>query len=166
LDLRLSGAGAERNIYGSATLDLAVYLIENIFLSMATKNCQAGSGSGCILNSSVADPIPGCLSRISRILFFIHPGSRVPDPTTAPKRGGGIKLLCPTIFCSHKYHKIVNNLFLNKKRIFFVKTLRIIGLFTQKFFIKLSKLWVWDSGSRVKKATDPGSGSTTLLNSH
>jgi hypothetical protein len=47
-------------------------------------------------------------------------------------------------------------------------------LFTQKFVIKLSKIWVWDPGSGirkkpipdpgpgVKKAPDPGSGSATL----
>ncbi len=43
-------------------------------------------------------------------------------------------------------------------------------LFTQKVVTKLSKIWVWDPGSRipdpgVKKAPipDPGSGSATLL---
>jgi hypothetical protein len=46
-------------------------------------------------------------------------------------------------------------------------------LFTQKNVIKLSKIWVWDSGSGknifriqnpgVKKAPDPGSGSATLF---
>jgi len=52
---------------------------------------------------------------------------------------------------------------------------RIIVLFTQKFVIKLSKIWTWDpgseirknpspdSGSRIKKAPDPGSVSATLL---
>jgi hypothetical protein len=50
---------------------------------------------------------------------------------------------------------------------------RIIELFTQKIVNKLSKLWIWDprSGIRkkpipdpgVKKAQDPGSGSATLI---
>ncbi len=50
---------------------------------------------------------------------------------------------------------------------------RIIWLFTQKIVTKLSKIWVWDprSGIRkkpipdpgVKKAPDPGSGSATLV---
>jgi hypothetical protein len=48
---------------------------------------------------------------------------------------------------------------------------RIIELFTQKIVNKLSKIWVWDprSGIRkkpipgVKKAPDPGSGSATLV---
>jgi hypothetical protein len=49
---------------------------------------------------------------------------------------------------------------------------RIIELFTQKIVTKLSKIWVWYPGSEirkkpipdpgVKKAPDPGSGSTTL----
>jgi hypothetical protein len=36
----------------------------------------------CSGRSSAADP--GCLSQI---LIFIHPGSRIPDPTKAPKGG-------------------------------------------------------------------------------
>jgi hypothetical protein len=55
---------------------------------------------------------------------------------------------------------------------------RIIELFTQKIVTKLSKIWVWDPGSEiwdpgsgkkpfpdpgVKKSSDPGSGSATLL---
>ncbi len=35
----------------------------------------------CFVTNSVADP--GCLSRI---LLFIHPGFRIPDPTTATKK--------------------------------------------------------------------------------
>jgi hypothetical protein len=52
---------------------------------------------------------------------------------------------------------------------------RIIELFTQNIVTKLSKIWVWDPrsgirkkpipnpGSRGQKAPDPGSGSATLL---
>jgi hypothetical protein len=56
---------------------------------------------------------------------------------------------------------------------------RIIELFTQKFVTKLSRIWVWDSGSEIRdtekhipdpgsgsrgqKAPDPGSGSATLI---
>jgi hypothetical protein len=74
------------------------------------------------------------------------------------KRGGGKNCLCPTTFCSHKYHKIVNNLFFEQvKKIFLAKTLRILGLFTQKFVIKLSKIWVWDPGSvNLSRIPDPG----------
>ncbi len=39
---------------------------------------------------------------LSRILIFIHPGSK----SSNKKRGE--KICCPTFFCSHKYHKIVN----------------------------------------------------------
>ena len=50
---------------------------------------------------------------------------------------------------------------------------RIIELLTQQIVTKLSKKWVWDPGSgknlfgipdpEVKKASDPGSGSASLL---
>ncbi len=66
-----------------------------------------------------------------------------------------------------------------KKKIW-VNFQRIIELFAQKIVTKLSKVWVWDPGSEirkkpipdpgvkkapdpgVKKAPDPGSGSATL----
>jgi hypothetical protein len=92
-----------------------------------------------ILRSSVTDP--GCLSRIS-------------DPSTASEE----KFFCPNIFCSHKYHKIVNSfIFEQAKKIFLAKLLRIIILFTQKFVItcKLSKIWVWDPGSRIRQNPIP-----------
>jgi hypothetical protein len=51
---------------------------------------------------------------------------------------------------------------------------RIAEVFTQKIFNMLSNIWVWDRGSGknlfripdpgVKKASDPGSGSATLVN--
>ncbi len=54
-------------------------------------------------------------------------------------------------FWSHKYHKIVNNfIFEQVKTIFLAKTLRIIVLLTQKFFIKLSKIWVWEPDPRSR----------------
>jgi hypothetical protein len=116
---------------------------------------------------------PGCLSWIpdpdfypgSRILIFIHPGSRIPnlgslipDPTTAKRRG---KIFCcPIIFSIHKYHKIVNNFF------FLAKKLRIIVLYTQNFVNKLSKIWVWDPGSGknlFRIQGQKGTGSATQL---
>jgi hypothetical protein len=60
-----------------------------------------------LLTGSVADP--ECLSRISDP-DFIHPGSRIPDPTTATNGRGN---LLSYIFCSHKYHKIKIILFLD-----------------------------------------------------
>jgi hypothetical protein len=78
----------------------------------------------------IRDDIPDadfCPSRIP------DPGSRIPDLITAPKEDGE-KFFCPTIFCSHKYHKIVNNfIFEQVKEIFGAKTLEILVLFTQKF---------------------------------
>jgi hypothetical protein len=58
--------------------------------------------------NSVADP--GCSS-------IPDLGSQIPDPTTAKKEGENIG--CPTFFCSHKYHKIVNYFFFEqvKKKI-------------------------------------------------
>jgi hypothetical protein len=75
-------------------------------------------------------------------------------------------------FCSHKYHKIVNNfIFEQVKNIILAKALRSIVFFTEKFVTKLSKIWVWDPGSgkilfpdpgsRVIKAADPGSATQT-----
>ncbi len=40
-------------------------------------------------------------------LIFIHPGSRI---QRLHQKRRGEKNFCPSIFCSHKYHKIVNNL--------------------------------------------------------
>jgi hypothetical protein len=36
---------------------------------------------------------------------------------------------------------------------------RIIEVFTQKIFIKLSKVWVWDPGSEIRKKPIPDPGS-------
>ncbi len=53
----------------------------------------------------------------------VYPGSwflSIPDPgsNNSTKRGGG-KNFCPTIYCSHKYHKIVNNIIFEQvKKIF------------------------------------------------
>ncbi len=134
---------------------------------------------------SVADP--GCLSRIPDPDFLLIPdlGSRIQKQ----QQKRGVKKICCIFFCKKKFHKIENY------RILFLKCRikkfgpvssfqRIVKLFTQKFFTKLSKIWVWDPrirdpGSRknlfripdlgpgVKKAPDPGSGSATLIiNNH
>ncbi len=102
------------------------------------------------LESSVADP--GCLSG-SRILIFTHPGSK-----NSNKREGRKKIVCHTLFCSHKFHKTENFFVfeLLKKKIW-ANFQRIIELFMQKIVIKLSKIWFWDpdpekiySGSRIQ----------------
>jgi hypothetical protein len=88
-------------------------------------------------------------------MFILDPGSN-----NSTKRGGG-DIFCPTSFCSYKYHKIVNNfIFKPVKKFFIAKTLKNYStgtvLFTPKFFIKLSKIWVWDPGSGKKPIPDPG----------
>jgi hypothetical protein len=103
--------------------------------------------------------------------------SRIPDPKTATKERG--KFFCHTFYWSHKFHKLF---FFMLKRKMWSNFQTIIELFPQKIVTKLSKIWVWDPGSEigirdpgsgkklfripdpgVKKATDPGSGSATLL---
>jgi hypothetical protein len=67
-------------------------------------------------------------------------GSRIPDTSTAPKEEGEI-FFCPNIFGGHKYHKIVKKSEIRDP---------------EKTY----------SGSRAKKAPDPGSRSSTLLVTH
>ncbi len=89
---------------------------------------------------SVADP--GCLSRI---LIFIHPGSRIPDPKTATKERIEKKLVeYPVPFWYTEEKNLAQ----------FSKNYEV---FTQKIVTKLSKLWIWDPGSEIR---DPGSGKT------
>ncbi len=111
----------------------------------------------------------------SWIFIFTHPGSRIsdpgsriPDPKTATKESGEKKLVVIPFFCRYKFRKIENyfSFEMTKKKIW-ANVQRIIELFTQKIFTKLSKIWFWDSGSGknlfwipdpgVKKALDPGS---------
>ncbi len=104
-------------------------------------------------------------------MFIQDPGSwflSIPDPGSRiqqqhQKRRGKTFFLCRTMFCSHKYHKIVNSFIFEQVKVFFLPKHYV--LFTQKCFIKLTKIWGWDPGSRVKKSPDPGSGSATLLRS-
>ncbi len=114
----------------------------------------------------------------SQILIFTHHGSRIPDTKTATKERGEKKICCHIFFCSHKFTKIENYfIFEMLKEKMWANFLRIIELFTRKVVTKLSKIWVWDPGSEIrdpeknlfripdlglKKAPDPGSGSTTL----
>ncbi len=81
-------------------------------------------------------------SCVCSLSCVVGPEYNVADPgsNNSTKRGRRGKIFCPTIFCSHKYHKIVNNfIFEQVKKIFLAKTFRIIVLFAQKFVIKLSK---------------------------
>ncbi len=91
----------------------------------------------------------------------------IPDPDFYPsriqqqeqKKSG--KFFCPTIFCSHKYHKSVNNFIFEqvKQSFFYSYTVP----FPQKFVIKLSKIWIGDPGSRIQGLKGTGSGFATLL---
>jgi hypothetical protein len=92
------------------------------------------------------------------------PRSRIPDPESriqnSNKREGWKKICCHNFLCSHKFHKIENYFSFEvlKKKIC-ANFQRFIELFTQKIVTKLSKIWVWDprSGIRKKPIPDPGS---------
>jgi hypothetical protein len=59
-------------------------------------------------------------------------------------------------FYSHKYHKIENYFsFEMLKKKTWTKFQRFLELFTQKIITKLSKIWVWYTGSEIR---DPRSG--------
>ncbi len=82
-------------------------------------------------------------------------GSQIPDPTTATKEEGE-NICWPTFYCSHKCHKLKIILFLNwKRKHIWADLQRILVLFTQKFFTKLSIKWDWDAGAGIQ---DLGSG--------
>jgi hypothetical protein len=111
----------------------------------------------------IRDVYPG-----SRILIFIHPGSRIPDlgsripdPKKATKERGEKKLV---VICCHKFHKIVNYFSFEvlKKKIW-ANFQRIIELFTKKIVKKLLKIWSWDPGVKKHPIPDPGSGSSVFL---
>jgi hypothetical protein len=108
----------------------------------------------------IRDVYPG-----SRILIFTHPGSRIPDlgsripdPKTATKERGEKKF--PKIVHYFSFEVLKKKIWANFQR--------IIELFTREIVTKLSKVWVWDPGSRIQgskrhRIPDPGSGSATLL---
>jgi hypothetical protein len=94
---------------------------------------------------SVADP--GCLSRIQK---------------QQQKRGMKENLLS-YLFCSHKNHKIKNDInFELVKKNFWANLQRIIELSTQKIVIQLSKIWfgIQDPRSGKKPIPDPVSWSS------
>jgi hypothetical protein len=129
-------------------------------------------------NNTVSVADLGCLSRFW-ILIFTHPGSRI------QKERGEKKICYHTIFCSHKFHKIEFYFIFEMPKKISASLQRIIEVFSQKIFTKLSKIWVWDprsgirdlrsgirikaySGSRIQGSKrhwipDPGSGSATLV---
>ncbi len=85
--------------------------------------------------------------------------SRIPDPKSATKERGK-KICCHTFLCSHKFHKIEYYFsFELLKKIIWAIFQRIIALFTQKIVTKLSKIWVWDPRSGIRKKPIPHPGS-------
>jgi hypothetical protein len=86
------------------------------------------------------------------------PDPWIPDPKTATEERSEKKFCCHTFLCSHKFHKIENYFSFDvlKKKIR-ANFQRIIELFTQKIVTKLSKIWVWDPGSRIQGQKGTGS---------
>ncbi len=86
----------------------------------------------------------------------------IPDPGSknSNKREGWKKISCHTFFCSQKFHKIENYFIFDmlKKKIW-ANFPRIIELFTPKISTKISKIWVWDPGSKIRKKPIPDPGS-------
>ncbi len=105
----------------------------------------------------IRDVYPG-----SRILIFTNFGSRISDPGSknSNKREGWKKICCHYFLYSHKFHKIANYFSSEvvKKKIW-ANFQRIIELFTQKIVTKLSKIWIWDPGSGIRKKPIPDPGS-------
>jgi hypothetical protein len=105
----------------------------------------------------------------SQILIFTHSGSQIsdpgswipPDPKTAMKDRGEKNLFSCLFFGAINKTKLNYFIFSMLKKKIWANFQRILELFTQKIVTKLSKIWVWDPG--VKKATDPGSRSATLI---
>ncbi len=94
-------------------------------------------------------------------MFIPDPGSwflPVPDPGSknSSKREGRTKFDVKPFFCGHKFHKIeiyfISEMLENKN---WANFQRIIELFTQKIVTKLSKIWVWDPGSEIRKNPTP-----------
>jgi hypothetical protein len=104
--------------------------------------------------TSVADP--GCLSRIPDPDFY---PSRIPDPKTATKERGK-KISSHPFIVALNFTKLKNYfIFEMMKKKIWANFQRIIELFTQKIDTKLSKIWVWDPGSRKNLFRIPNPGS-------
>ncbi len=131
------------------------------------------SSSWVIPYSSAVDPDPQCCRSGMLIpdLIFIHPGSRIQQLHQKRREKN---FFCPTIFCSHQYHKIVNNFIFEQVKKILARTLRIIVLFTQK----ICHLTIKNTGkgSEIRDPEKPfpdsaiqrqkGPGSATLVKSN
>ncbi len=155
--------------------------------SLWTTNRSWAPGSGRRTGCFFCTPFQCCGSGMfipdpgSWFLPIPDPGSRIPDLGSRIQKQqwktGVKKNMLPFLFWSHKFHKIELFYVWNveeKNLVQFSKNYRTFYGFTQKIVTKLSKIWVWDprSGIRknlfqipdpgVKKAPDPGSRSATL----
>jgi hypothetical protein len=97
----------------------------------------------------IRDVYPG-----SRILIFTHPVSRIPDPKTATKERGEKNYVVIPFFVTTNFTKLnIIKFFEIPNKKFLASFQRIIELFTQKIVTMLSKIWVWDPGSRGQIGT-------------
>jgi hypothetical protein len=93
-----------------------------------------------VLQIRDAYPDPG-----SWFLFIPDPGSQIPDPITVTKDKGEKNLWSyRTFFVARNIPKLKIILLLNCWRRIWAISQRIIEHFAQKFYIKLSKISVWD----------------------
>jgi hypothetical protein len=103
----------------------------------------------------VADP--GCLSRIPDSDFYpsriSDPGSRIPDPKTATKERGEKKFVVITFYVASNFTKLHIILVLCAEEKNLGQFSKNYRTFYTKIVNKLSKIWIWDPGSRGQKGT-------------
>ncbi len=146
--------------------------------------------SSCVENTLISGIMYKVFQCYGSGIFIPDPDfyqSRIPDLGSRIQKQqhkrGEKKIRCQTFLCSHKFHKIEHYFSFEvvKKKIW-ANFQRIIELFTQKLFTKLSKIWIWDpgpgseiwgpektySGSRIQgskrhRIPNPGSGILTRI---
>ncbi len=97
-------------------------------------------------------------------MFIPNPGSWflpswIPDPKTAAKERGEKNLLSYLFLQQQISHNWTLFYFWNGEEKNLGQFSRIIEFFTQKIVTKLSKIWVWDPGSEIRKKPIPDPGS-------
>ncbi len=139
-----SGSRKATNNFFFKVLKYWMISLEDWRLSLQLESKKGWKTSiGKLLRSvlRIQDVYPG-----SQILMFIHPWSRLSDPTIATKEF----VWFPTCFCSLKSQILQNcKLFYfrsgkDKNLSQFTKNYK---LFTHKIFTKLPNIWNWDPGS-------------------
>ncbi len=133
----------------ATTSNLGIFLLKVAFFLKCCYNYRYRiPGPQVVSVLRIRDVYPG-----SRILIFTHPGSRIQKK----QQERGEKYLLSYFFCSQKFLKIESYFIFEmlKKRIW-ANFQRIIEVFTQKTFTKLS---VWDPRSWIRKKPIPDPGS-------